>query len=470
MEQARVIVISKLTRNIFKLKNKKGTEVQKAKNKSKAERYAKEILAIKKAKKDEITKFALTNTLTLKEILENKNLDSLTRIMARIADHKKFKDKISTFKRNHPDFADFLGPGRKKKQKLERKEKKKLENTTALVSEVTKESDKNENINKSGVSDIEQLESDSEHSDSGAEDEKNIEDLDENKIEVDFSDAICHNNIEEENKDDKFLDNEISINNKKDVSDNGDSGKNKCSKIDEKNSKPEDDKIKQKKSKKSSSGKHKKTKADGNLTKNVSKIKNTIKCTIDQQCITKEGVIKKFEDIINGENESVDENREVGTDNVLKQNDNEEMDVDPFFLLDDGQSNYMSTAIVESRKRSIANNDNNDEDSRFNNKNFSQKHGKNFPTFSKSKSDGFRKNSNQDLRWKNRQQDENSYKKEKINHKRFEKFNDGRNSRSKFDKIQSNEILHPSWEAKRKQQEMIKQGFQGKKIVFGDED
>lgn len=461
VEQARVVVINKLTRNIFKLRTKKGTEEQKAKNEKKAQKFANEILSIKKAKKDEITKFALTNSLTLNEILENKNSDSLTRIMARIANHKKFEDKISAFKNKYPDYAEFLGPGRKKKQKLEKKTKK-LENSAKVEKDAPTKL-----IGNGSISDECNVNSNDKLSESGNDDsdnaecQKNIKDFHESNNGEDPTNIVSQNGFENLSENDE---------------ENTDSPsskiiKKKCLKEDENKLKIKNNKTKQKKSNKQLL--EKKIKTDKKLLITVSDSKDSNKISADKQSINKEAVVKKFVDILNDDDNDDDvhtnENKEKN-DNVIKQTDTVEKEVDPFFLTEDGDTNYLSIALPLSRKNNITN-DYDDDDSSFSN----HKHSKNFINISKSRNDNFKRNNRSDSRWESQPKDVYPNKKQKINNKTFEKFNDGSRSKPKFDKSQtsfnnkSNEILHPSWEAKRKQQEMIQQGFQGKKIVFGDD-
>ncbi|CAG5099929.1 Protein of unknown function [Cotesia congregata] len=68
---------------------------------------------------------------------------------------------------------------------------------------------------------------------------------------------------------------------------------------------------------------------------------------------------------------------------------------------------------------------------------------------------------------------DNKFNKGKINESRYgNKSNDFKKERNSFkeDKNENIAELHPSWAARKKQQDALKQGFQGKKIVFNDDD
>lgn len=74
-----------------------------------------------------------------------------------------------------------------------------------------------------------------------------------------------------------------------------------------------------------------------------------------------------------------------------------------------------------------------------------------------------------DTKVSKRYQDKPSFAK-KSNTRASNKINKGTNERNSnnLNNKEENTDLHPSWLAKRKQQKIMTQGFQGKKIVFGD--
>lgn len=100
--QARVHIISKLTREIKKLKDKKGTEEQKTKNLQKAQKFTKEVLLIKTLVPDEISKFALLFTGDPLKMMGMASLEE--RVKLRFAAHKNVAKYVETYRAEHPDW------------------------------------------------------------------------------------------------------------------------------------------------------------------------------------------------------------------------------------------------------------------------------------------------------------------------------------------------------------------------------
>lgn len=459
VKQAKIHIIKKHTRDAMKLRAKKGNDAQKAKNARKADRIAAEILAIKKVKNDEVTKHILTHTLNLQEILK-KDSDPLTRMMARIANHKIFSKKIAEFKEKYPNYMEFLGPGRKKKAIMEWKEKKKQqkegngqEANESLENEKSEESDGEEASESDGESDPEQS------------DEINVSNTDqvENENEESEQEESLIEKVPEDN-----VENKINIDKK---AKKAQSFKEESDKTDAlETGKPEKPK------------KRKKAEIDvKEEAANSKKLKKKRK-TVIPKVISKQAVVKKFTDILkedesNVGKEEIDDEPTVSSIQVEKEED-------PFFVTSDGQSNYLSVAPLRNKSddHRIEYEDNDDDNYRgnkFNNNKFSRHDpDKYFSNVSKFKNGNNFKNAN--ARWDAPKRNGKAYDKEKPGRNaNFSKFNDEQpRDKSKLFSRQSkggiestsNEILHPSWEAKKKQQEALKKGFQGKKIVFGDDD
>ncbi|XP_060854734.1 serum response factor-binding protein 1-like [Rhopalosiphum padi] len=104
VRKSKVHTIHKLTREAKKLKEKKGSEEQIAKNKKKAERFINELMVIKKLNDDDVTKYALQNEVPSATILNNIDITLETRALARLAGHKFIIDKIQDFRNKYPDW------------------------------------------------------------------------------------------------------------------------------------------------------------------------------------------------------------------------------------------------------------------------------------------------------------------------------------------------------------------------------
>ncbi|OXU29315.1 hypothetical protein TSAR_014724 [Trichomalopsis sarcophagae] len=526
VEQARVQLIAKLARDAFKLRKKKGTEQQKAKNVRKADKIAAEILAIKKVKKDEITKYILSNPLNLDEILKDQKAEPLTRIMARIANHKKFSQKIAEFKSKYPNYAEFLGPGRRKKAISEWKENKK---SRKAQKEENDESSKN-------ASDAEASENNDESSDNGSEandddevsegeevssdvvEEKESEDSAEEKVttaktaKVKKSKKIDKENAESTNvvkgKKNKKLEVKDIVEQEKesDDSEEEDVKSNIVESESVQNGTVKKEKPKNSLGKRKKANKEEKQSTDKDTKPEVKKKKSDT-----AKVISKQAIVKKFTDILKEEESKPEMKPEINFDSE-RSNLKIEKEVDSFFFSGDGGENYLSVALPKNNSHEDEEEYGND---RFNKKHFSrQQNDKFFSKVNKFQNNGPNNyNSNrQDSRWEGQRDNERPYSRDKPGFNKFnsrsnDRFNDRPNNRfngkpndrfndrpnnkfkdrpnNKFgndrnDKpfkkhgqdsfeSKSNEVLHPSWEAKKKQQDILKKGFQGKKIVFGDD-
>ncbi|XP_063981888.1 serum response factor-binding protein 1-like [Diachasmimorpha longicaudata] len=105
VRKARVGVIWKTTKQAKLLKNRThGDEVTLQKFKKKSEKLIKEIKAIKALKDDDIAKFAILNTRSLQEVLADSTIDRRTRVMTKLAYHKGLKEAVDKFKEKFPNY------------------------------------------------------------------------------------------------------------------------------------------------------------------------------------------------------------------------------------------------------------------------------------------------------------------------------------------------------------------------------
>lgn len=88
MKQAKLHTIRKMSRQAKSLRSKKGNEEQMTKNKRKADRLVKEISVIKELNSDNVSRFALTNSHTLKTLPKEMFGDLPVFCMTKLAEHK----------------------------------------------------------------------------------------------------------------------------------------------------------------------------------------------------------------------------------------------------------------------------------------------------------------------------------------------------------------------------------------------
>ncbi|XP_063313009.1 serum response factor-binding protein 1 isoform X2 [Pelobates fuscus] len=106
VKKIKVLTIRKLTRNIAKLKSKKGTEELLLKNQRRAQRLLEEIHAIKELKPDDVTKTALQKEISFDNVCKKPNSTAETRAIARLATHPLLKHKIAALKEAIKAFKD----------------------------------------------------------------------------------------------------------------------------------------------------------------------------------------------------------------------------------------------------------------------------------------------------------------------------------------------------------------------------
>ncbi|XP_014217416.1 serum response factor-binding protein 1 [Copidosoma floridanum] len=539
--QARVHVIKKLSRDAQKLRSKKGTEAEKAKNLRKADRIAAEILAAKKVQKDEFTIFALTNSMTLEEILTDQKSEPLTKFKARIAYNKKFQQKIAGFKEKYPNYLEFLKPGKKKKVKLERKQKKELKKSQEVKNSSKKDGKKVKKANEKfiDVPDKSDEEKSISENDTDCEFESDNEVLDtsiakkackkkHNNSEVESFESLeikkpkkssdklkTQENIKSAEKLDSFKSKSLKKKQKVDVTktiskkaisekydETEKSDDNSCENQDHEmdsidseeegnkeahpffitgNEKKEDVTLNKKSDLAESKKLNKKKKKMMNITKTISKL----------------ATVKKFHEMLEEDDINLQENQNDKVEDSSSLKTDVEKEADPFFITENGKSDFLSVAP---RQRKIDPEEEKANESSQFNSSASREH---FNKFSKFKNNDSKFNSNpkwknqhtfennkSDFKWKGQQNNKSRFDSDKPYYNRKNENSHGTDKRVNFNKsndesqhkqmsrkerrsqkveVDDTKNLHPSWEAKKKQQDALKLGFQGKKIVFGDD-
>lgn len=122
MRQARIRIVNKLVRETKRLRTNRGSEKQLEKNKNKADKFLREVFALKGIKDDEISKFGIANLDRLQEILQNSSTDDKSRAMTKVVCYKSLKAKIIEFKEKFPDYKEYISQ-RKRKHSAKRKTK-----------------------------------------------------------------------------------------------------------------------------------------------------------------------------------------------------------------------------------------------------------------------------------------------------------------------------------------------------------
>ncbi|KAG9355739.1 hypothetical protein JZ751_000577 [Albula glossodonta] len=98
VKKARALIIRKLTRQIAKLKKKKGNESEVEKNQRRAARLLEEIHEMKLLKPDHVTKAALMKNLSFEKVCKNPSSTLTERAIARIATHPQINKRILEIK------------------------------------------------------------------------------------------------------------------------------------------------------------------------------------------------------------------------------------------------------------------------------------------------------------------------------------------------------------------------------------
>ncbi|XP_012268138.2 serum response factor-binding protein 1 [Athalia rosae] len=411
VRRARVIVIRKLVKQAKLLRSKKGDDKKLEKYKRKADKLGQEVVSMKKIPDDEVTRFSITNQRTLENILSDPKSDLKDCVLARLSHNKLLIDRVTKFKEKFPNYEEHLGPGRRKLLKLKRKEGKQA---------------------KKGAR-IEDAHSESE----------------EDAVDEEEDDAVA-----QKEEADSPIDNDdrTTVTNTPLVEE----------KIPENNNAIEDEAIKapallQKRKLVSSNKKVEKSKKPKAKVDKLSGISLT----------NKEGTLKRFTTFLE---EKVAENSAVVSPERVTEETNDkkinlEKEVDSFFMTESGDGQYLSVVVPKPNLTE----EEEDSSAGYPRKNFTNSRGeinssrsRNGKFFDKVGYDDARSNQNNNFSGRNSH---------KFREQRQDSFSSSKRPRTDFnnkDKTSVSESVHPSWAAKKKQQEILKQGFQGKKIVFDD--
>ncbi|XP_046742859.1 serum response factor-binding protein 1 [Diprion similis] len=411
VRRARLHIVRKLIRQAGMLRSKKGDDKQLEKYKRKADKLCNEVAALKKLAEDEVTKFAITNSRSMGEILSDQKSGPEICIMVRLANNKIIADRVIKFKEKFPNYEDHLGPGKRKLYKMQRKAGK------------TAQKQADRQADGIAVPILAQSDTESHNSNDSADDEAEfvqtgLETVDPLPEKTEGNEVQQAQN---ETADSDFVE--------------------KVVKKDEKQSRP----VKPK--------------------KNDRKVKSSKEDKLRGISVTsREATVKSFTEFLEGNDAEEfspvieDGEPESTADKIVL-----EKEVDSFFMTENGEDEYLSVVVPKSK---VMEDENEDENASFSGgrkwNNFggntresnAARNGRFFDKIGGSekrkpdRSSGFKGH-------ENRQDNSDARKRTKVG------FHGGENKATA-------ENMHPSWAAKKKQQEILKLGFQGKKIVFDD--
>ncbi|XP_020293100.1 MATH and LRR domain-containing protein PFE0570w-like [Pseudomyrmex gracilis] len=408
VRQARLCVINKLIKEARRLRNKHGNEIQQEKYKKKADKLIDEIQTLKRIKDDDISKFGIINERELAEILQDPTSTNDIRIKARVTYYKTLHKRLTQFKDKYPDCKKYV---------MEKEEKKKSTKLRTNNVAKTKHSSKENN-------------------------------------------SVAHNKTPR----------------KQTV--NSDQSTEERSQNDSRGEKACETASKEVRNKENSHKKRKKSTSDESMSSNEGKVQklekedelqesvvdkqpnvNTIKSsvTIKPCSITKEGTVKRFTELLEEQETHKQEKEDAQTCAESPEVNTTERAqvVDDFFVTEDNENYKTNNRVSIQQEKSHKYNT---RTKAFQSNNRTNKQDKNDTNFDKKYSDK-----------------QSSGKKKKTITMKLKKIsnetNKGTNKNNSTNATDKEEDanLHPSWLAKMKEREMLKQGFQGKKIKFTDD-
>lgn len=404
IRRARVHIVRKLVRQVKSLRSKKGDEKHEEKNKRKADKLASELMILKKISEDNAARFLVTNEKSLTEILADPMSDAENRVLGRLASQKIIVDRVKEFKQKYPNYTEYLGPGKRKLMKLRRKAAKQAKKTAKLNTENV-EGEETETRNA--------VDSDDDDDDENAFVESRLKegkDLIEENVNIETGDKL-EERVKPERQEKP-------------------ANRNKRLKLDR-------EKLK---------------------TDELSEI-----------CVTnKEATVKRFASLLEEEENKVEVSPNV--ENIVINEESEgdkielEKEVDSFFVTENGDGEYMSVVVP---KQNLPDEEEPDV--------------KTPPAWHQRKSLNDSGRGRERGRGRGRGRETSYARNERyfdkigdIERTNFGRGNKSRGGISRETKTRSdrektvNDSVHPSWAAKKKQQDILKLGFQGKKIVFDD--
>ncbi|CAG7730519.1 unnamed protein product [Allacma fusca] len=102
IRQAKVHIIRKLSREVKKLRERRGAEEVQQKSNRKADRLVKDIVSIKGFEEDKVSISALRTTLELDAVLQNPNSTAEDRALVRLASHPSVNAQVTKYRDANP--------------------------------------------------------------------------------------------------------------------------------------------------------------------------------------------------------------------------------------------------------------------------------------------------------------------------------------------------------------------------------
>lgn len=518
VRKARVRIIRNLIREINILKVKRGDEKKLIKFKRRADRFREEVEAAKKIKDDEVSNFRLVNTRSLYSILDDPTSDAHTRVIAKFADLPELKQRIAQFKEKFSDYKQFLGPGKKKLARLEYE--KRAEFIEEKRQKQVKEKEQKKKLKEGMANSSEDISDDEieiksiikkeENKEDGVEEEQEEESEDDEEMEKDSeSESPLKPNLKSKNirelksqsvsETEEKLTKQVHRSSKKEKSVSKRKAEKRKSCESESGTEEEEPVTKKLNKKVSESLKNSKIMIN-KVAPIIAELPRKIKLnTKEIKTVTKEATVKRFSEFLQEGAQELEEEIEQKISEKVKpkskiQKEEVKKEVDSFFTTADGSQEYLRVVVPKKIENPNLPNHNLDH--------ANPQEGRDFIRNRSDKNNTSFTNMNEFEERQNKFRGDNTWNKNNSGSKfgpRMEKRcheinnpRDRNNAPSKFgpraekrrgiearsaDKfgnkfqkksVASDEHLHPSWVAKKKQQDALKLGFQGKKIVFGD--
>ncbi|XP_076748996.1 uncharacterized protein LOC143422314 [Xylocopa sonorina] len=442
VRQARIHVINKLVREAKKLRSSHDNEKQLEKFKNKADKLLREVIALKRIKNDDISKFGINNFKDVQRILQNPHTDDGTRAMAKVICHKSLSQKILEVQKKCQNCNNYVS-SIKKKHPAKRKgnssadfSAKHSEQLQSDTNDITNEVQKEDTKDTDDVSDKRLL----------LERKGKLVDLP--QIDSKQLQSYTNDKVKKKQKE--------SIKNVKNPGVTVACGKNgNCD-------------AKSKKLFEEMKENSEMRKDEGNSIK-VSKVSSVnVNDKSDDaskpvvKVISNEATVKRFTEILQETGTQNDRCKETENQQLSKLVTGQSKLVDDFFIYGDETISCPRATLIS--KHIDVSDTHNDSHDTFKAYQIENKRNRFYNEYSKARRDS--KKQKVDNKYLSRNQ---NITEERSNvHQRQNKRITQVEERS-VKSINAESInLHPSWAAKKKQQDIMKQGFQGKKIKFDE--
>lgn len=415
VRQARVCIVSKLIREVKLLRDKNGNEAQRDKNKRKADKLIAEVYALKTIQDDEISKFGIMNEKEVKDILQDQSSSTKDRIISRVVGYKSLNRRIVQFREKFPDYKMHLSE-EKKKTKL----KKKNSENKKLVAENNRHP-QHEDSQKSNLNSSE-----------------NNEDSKEQNVNSEIIEDSQHDSMDKEICKTGSCDTKNnSHKRRKSLDGNGTAlVKKKLPKL-----------------------------VEDNMLEETNKQSSAIKlCSV-----TKEATVKRFVELLE-EQDSIKNAQTPAESTDHERTTVQAKPVDDFFITGSDEEGYRDNrtnastlyARFDTPPRTLRSSSQiKMQNTRYKN----DARGSEAPKYNQFKKQPRREKMTEHNHHSNKESFA-TRQKEKTSHRANKSAN--KNNLSDISDREKSIDLHPSWLAKKKQQEVMSQRFQGKKIVFAD--